>query len=59
MLRQAEHTLIRMDLARAGQFKEALAKGEVTPELEKLLGESIGIDQVPPGLVTRHIKALA
>ena len=37
MLRQAEHTLIRSDLARAGQFNEALAKGEVTPELEKLL----------------------
>jgi hypothetical protein len=37
MLRKAENSLIRADLARAGQFKEALAKGEVTPELEKLL----------------------
>jgi hypothetical protein len=49
MLRKAENTLIRSDLARAGQFKEALAKGEVPAELEKLLGESIGIGKVPEG----------
>ena len=47
MLRKAENTLIRSDLARAGQFKEVLARGEVTPELEKLLGESIGIGREP------------
>jgi hypothetical protein len=51
MLRKAENSLIRADLARAGQFKEALARGEVTPELEKLLGESIGIGRVPTGPV--------
>jgi hypothetical protein len=49
MLRKAENSLIRSDLARAGQFKEALAKGEVPAELEKLLGESIGIGREPAG----------
>ena len=51
MLRKAENSLIRSDLARAGQFKEALAKGEVPAELEKLLGESIGIGREPTGPV--------
>ena len=48
MLRKG-NALIHSDLARAGQFKEALARGEVPAELEKLLGESIGIGKVPEG----------
>ena len=48
MLRKS-NALIHSDLARAGQFKEALERGEVPAELEKLLGESIGIGREPTG----------